>query len=132
MYPLFQITDIQLLESPLEVPNAGRVQVRYNSEWRDVCHDGGYYDKDWTIDEAMVACRQLGYPGTAMRRKGGYGNGTSKGLDDYRCYGSKFLIVLSTSLYYFICVNNSQDKHNYPTCSHKKPDYVELGICISQ
>ena len=87
-------TDIQLLGSPEGIPNAGRVQLYYKDAWRDVCHDGDdWYDKDWSVLEAMVACRQLGYPGTAMGRKGGYGNGAdSAGLDSFTCNGSKSIV----------------------------------------
>ena len=90
--PHLEVTDIRLEGSSYDTPNAGRVQA-YDSEkrkWRDVCHNGNdRNDKDWSITEAMVACRQLGYPGTAMSRKGGYGNGGNKGIDDIDCVGGK-------------------------------------------
>ncbi len=66
------------------------MEVYTSGEWRDVCHDGdANNDKDWSINEAMVACRQLGYPGTAMKKKGGYGNGQNAGIDDFDCHGGK-------------------------------------------
>ncbi|XP_072037180.1 uncharacterized protein [Amphiura filiformis] len=93
------ITDIRLLGSPTNTPNAGRVQVYDTDQWKDVCHDGDDRgDKDWSFKEAMVACRQLGYPGTAMKRKGGYGNGNSNNaIDAFECDGDELKLSTCTS-----------------------------------
>ncbi|XP_072037190.1 galectin-3-binding protein B-like [Amphiura filiformis] len=93
------ITDIRLRGSPVNTPNAGRVQVYDTDQWKDVCHDGDNgSDKDWSIKEAMVTCRQLGYPGTAMIRKGGYGNGNSENvLDAFDCDGDESNLSECTS-----------------------------------
>ena len=64
-------------------------------KWRDVCHDGNDWgENDWGIEEAMVTCRQLGYPGTAMERKGGFGDGRrSKSIDSIDCEGGMYLHI---------------------------------------
>ena len=42
----------------------GRVEVKYDDEWRAVCDHG------WNLKAAHVVCRMLGYPGALRYTKG--------------------------------------------------------------
>jgi hypothetical protein len=63
----------------------GIVQVYHNGQWGTVCY---YYGNAWDMNDAKVACRQLGFTKTV-----GYwwnGRGTGKvWLDNMRCAGTE-------------------------------------------
>ena len=63
----------------------GRVEIFYSDTWGTVCDD------DWDLRDAIVVCRQLGYP-SALTAKGlsSFGSGIGQiWLDDVRCLGSE-------------------------------------------
>ena len=69
----------------------GRVEF-YTSElgWGTVC------DQDWSINEARVVCRQLGYPPATQAQRGAhFGRGTGQvHSEDFKCRGDESDISL--------------------------------------
>ena len=67
------------------VNNEGRVEVFRSGQWQTVCDNG------WDLNEAKVACRQLGY-GYAIRVLTGavFGEGTGgQWMASFSCTGSE-------------------------------------------
>ena len=90
----------------------GRVEIFYNGTWGTVCDDS------WDLRDAVVVCRQLGYPSalTAIRRASfGPGIGTIW-LDDVECRGSESSIDM--------CQHNGWGDHN---CVHGEDASVVCG-----
>ena len=65
----------------------GRVEIFYNNTWGTVCDDS------WSIQDAMVVCRQLGYDGAVEALSNAYfGPGDTNSpiyLDDVVCFGNE-------------------------------------------
>ncbi|XP_072047044.1 lysyl oxidase homolog 2-like [Amphiura filiformis] len=67
-------------------PNAGRVEVQYDDTWASVCYELHSTSGQWSFDNALVVCRELGFPGTMFAGQGGMGQGNRKAsLYDYKC-----------------------------------------------
>ena len=66
-------------------PSVGRVEIWYSNQWNTVCDDS------WSITDARVVCRQLGYQGAAFaHRNAEFGEGTGGILlDNVDCTGAE-------------------------------------------
>ena len=84
-------------------PSVGRVEIWHSDQWNTVCDDF------WSITDARVVCRQLGYQGAAgAHRSAEFGEGSGGILlDDVDCTGAE------TSL--LQCSHNGNYTHN---CGH--------------
>ena len=72
-------TNIRLVDA---TPTQGRVQVKVQDSWRDVCDD------NWNNVNAQVVCRQLGFAGGLASF---HWNGSGQfGMDNVDCIGDEF------------------------------------------
>lgn len=88
----------------------GRVEVYYNGQWGTVCDDL------WTINNAAVVCRQLGYRHALKAAKNsefGEGKHLKILLDDVQCEGTEANLL--------DCKHAGVGKHN---CAH----YEDAGV----
>ena len=92
----------------------GRVEILYSGSWGTVCDDS------WDMDDARVACRELGYPDAASALQSAhFGAGSGQiWLDDVSCVGSEDSIEN--------CPHNGWGSHN---CDHNEDAGV---VCLSK
>ena len=82
-------------------PHEGRVEILFTGQWGTVCDD--FFD----LSDAVVVCRQLGYP-EAMAKAAYFGQGSGPiWLENVHCVGTE------TSLHH--CRHNGFANHN---CGH--------------
>ena len=86
-------------------PHEGHVEVYHNGIWGTMCDD------DWDLQDAMVACRQLGYiNATAAVGPARFGSGSGPILfSELSCVGNESTITE--------CDHHSTGGHN---CSHSQ------------
>ena len=115
--PFFTFSVITLalrlrLQGPLSASGTGRLDVFHNGEWGTICHDY------WSLNDAMVACRQLGYD-YAVRALRGWEVPDGCGpiwLDDVGCTGNEDNLAS--------CYHRGWGIHN---CNH----YRDAGVRCS-
>ena len=84
----------------------GRVEIFLHGEWGTVCDDW------WSINDANVVCKQLGYRRGALAARGSARFGQGSGIiwfDDVRCTGSE--------AHLYDCPNAGVGIHN---CRHSE------------
>ena len=69
------------------------MEFLHHGSWGTVC------DRSWSVSEAMVVCKSLGYPGALeAKHSASFGNGTGMiWLDEVKCNGNES--VLTECLY---------------------------------
>ena len=110
---LFLGKDIKL-QGPSSSNGTGRVEMFHNGQWGTVCDD------NWDINDARVACRQLGYRNALKALEGSEvpsGSGQIW-LDEVGCTGSELNLTS--------CSSNAVGSHD---CSHSEDAGVQ---CTSE
>ncbi|XP_017927998.2 macrophage receptor MARCO [Manacus vitellinus] len=87
----------------------GRVEILHEGIWGTICDD------HWTLQEAAVVCRMLGFSHAVSAFTAGGGTGTIW-LDEVNCSGSESSIIY--------CSKNSWGSHN---CGHSEDAGVECS-----
>ena len=72
-------------------PNIGRVEVKYDDLLADVCYESRQSEtRDWSFTNVQVVCKELGFPGAMIARRGGYGEGRRQyTMHDFKCNKGK-------------------------------------------
>ena len=98
------------MKGPSSSNGTGRVEILHNGQWGTICDDG------WAIEDARVACRQLGYSNAAKALQGSEAlSGSGQiWLDGVACTGNEKNIAS--------CSHNGWGNHD---CSHSEDAGVE-------
>ena len=100
------------MRGPSSRNGTGRVEIFYKGRWGTICHDG------WDINDAKVACRELGYEDAARALSGNHvPDGTGPiWLDDVACNGDELSLTN--------CSHRGWEVHN---CWHYRDAGVECS-----
>ena len=109
------LIDVSLrLQGPSSGTGTGRLEVFYNGQWGTICGDS------WDINNAKVACRQLGYKyGVQALRGSDVPDGSGQiWLDDVDCTAGSERSLAS-------CYHSPWGVHN---CGHNEDAGVECSL----
>ena len=114
LYPGRSDSRIRLADGPNL--KEGRVELWRNGEWGTVCDDG------WSLNDAHVVCKVLGYSGASEAPCcARYGRGTGRiMLDNVGCSGSERSLLS--------CSNNGAYVHN---CGHHEDASAVCELLIN-
>ena len=96
--------------------NEGRVEILYNGVWGTICSDG------WSLDNAIVVCRSVGFSGanTFYVTSSQYGPGAGPiWLDNVMCDGNEPSLAT--------CSHRGVNFTNSTSCTHAK----DVGVNCS-
>ena len=73
------------------MPNAGRVEIKLQDTWHEICYNNISQGWTWGIHNVIWACRELGYPGAWLGGRGRFGNGLlGRSVDYFGCQPGKY------------------------------------------
>ncbi|XP_028408891.1 uncharacterized protein LOC114531487 [Dendronephthya gigantea] len=113
------------LQGPNKSRGIGRVEILYLGKWGTICHN------NWDINDARVACRQLGYRNARRALRGWHiPDGSGKiWLDSVGCTGNEQNLEscphLGWGWTYYYC---GHDKDAGVECTSQDVDYCSLGL----
>ncbi|KAJ8027044.1 hypothetical protein HOLleu_32074 [Holothuria leucospilota] len=83
--------------------DSGRLEVLINDEWGTVC------DEEWDLNDATVACRQLGFPAAIFTyRHAHFGEGFGRiWISDVQCKGTELSLL-----------ECNHERYQKPSCNH--------------
>ncbi|XP_028408890.1 scavenger receptor cysteine-rich type 1 protein M130-like [Dendronephthya gigantea] len=113
------------LQGPLRLNGTGRVEILYSGKWGTICEDG------WDINDARVACRQLGYRNARRVLRGWQvPDGSGKiWLNQVRCTGTEQNLESCPHHYWGWGKNNCGHYNDAGvTCTSQDVNYCSWGL----
>ncbi|XP_072029934.1 uncharacterized protein [Amphiura filiformis] len=100
----YDSASVRLVDNPADRPNQGFLEIKYDihgTNWMEVCFNGTRGPTEptkpmkqlWTLDNARLVCKQLGYPDVMRTYKGIFYNRIIPSIDNFNCKGHEQLIA---------------------------------------
>ncbi|XP_028391577.1 uncharacterized protein LOC114516333 [Dendronephthya gigantea] len=106
-------------------PDEGRVEIYFDGEWGTICDNG------WDMDDASIACTEMGFPGAERALMGSdVQNGTGRvWLDNVQCTGFVESLLKECHHNGWGNVNCRNGQEAGVKCKPKVPCDFELNTC---